>query len=471
MFRAALLTVLFRQTVVLLFFAWVCFPLAALAQGEQDSVLGWQGTPMRLDVACFFPLAGQPISGTVEISETEAWKKWQKEGKSPTCHVCVTLSKEAVTNPAEAAWHSEPLTIQTGPIAFSVPAGTLAPGTYLLSVWAMSPDGKDCRKVSNRWNDYNDTLDLSPTLRLMVRAAGSVNPAYSVSLHTTSALLTKARSLGSPNRERFPKDDEGDCYARGVRCLCAFDDRLFIGCGDGNANRGPIDIFTYVPAADGVHDGTFAKEFTVDEEAIDCFRAWGDNLYVPGTDAKEDWAFGNLYVRRAGQWSKERTIPRGLHVFDCARLGETLYVGVGGIGSREKETGRLWRSFDDGKTWTHCGQDRPTVEEIATLRFYALAPFAGGVLVFDAFAKQGPLLWRSKELTRQDCPLFGGIHRAAPLCPDAPGTICGRRALYRNCCRSRQTGASAFISPERFGARGCGCDALPGRGAVAFVYR
>ena len=73
----------------------------------------------------------------------------------------------------------------------------------------------------------------------------------------------------------------------------------------------------------------FVKEYTVDEEAIVRYRRYGNRLYLPGTDSRESWEFGNLYVHEASGWKKYRTIPRGMHVFDFAEFAGRWYVATG----------------------------------------------------------------------------------------------------------------------------------------------
>ncbi len=186
------------------------------------------------------------------------------------------------------------------------------------------------------------------------------------------------RPLGQPTSDKVEA-------ARKINELKFFDDKLYIGHGDWFKNTGPTDIIYY----DFVKQ-KFVKEFTVEEEAIHRFRQYGNRLFVPGTDSTESWEFGNLYVKEAATWKKYRTIPRGLHVFDCAEHAGRWYVATSGYVDNIKTgpwMGAVFSSKDQAKTWRY---EYTTSSSLGTAsRITALMPFQDRLFAFGY--KDGPM--------------------------------------------------------------------------------
>lgn len=228
-------------------------------------------------------------------------------------------------------------------------------------------------------------------------------------------VFNRAIEIGSPNRERFPKDDTSDCQARSVWDLQAHENRIYIGCGDWDLNRGPIDIWSFAPVAS---DGTaqFKKEFTVDDESVDIMRSIGGTLYVPGTDARESWDLGNLYTKRDDKWTKLRTIPNGLHILDAAVFEKKLYVTTG----TESGAG-FFESTDGGLKWRRIVSDKKLEEHEG--RYWQLAPIQGSLLVFPTRANRHLFQYQNGRLKEIAIPIFPGYdsrnmviaHRVEPF--------------------------------------------------------
>ena len=212
-------------------------------------------------------------------------------------------------------------------------------------------------------------------------------------------LLTRAVVIGDPNRKRFPRDNGADAFARSVRDLQVYEGRIYVGCGDWNANRGPIDIWSFGPAGPG-RAADFRKEYRVADESVDRFRVCNDTLLVPGIDATGWWHRGNLYFKRGGEWTQRRTVPGAIHVLDATILNGTLYAATG-----TRKGARLFASGDDGKTWRMCG----TAGQCASAggRFYALAPLGGGLLVCPASSAEVTYHYANGRLRAYRLPLFG----------------------------------------------------------------
>jgi len=137
---------------------------------------------------------------------------------------------------------------------------------------------------------------------------------------------------------------------RRINDLIHFDGRLFIGTGDYSVNTGPMAILNWDPAT-----GKFAREGRVDDEAIHKFCVVSDRLVIPGVDATDSWDLGNVYVREEGRWTKHRSVPRGIHVFDVVSWRGRWWTATGtwvepvadaGIGC-----GGVLSSADRGATW------------------------------------------------------------------------------------------------------------------------
>jgi hypothetical protein len=169
--------------------------------------------------------------------------------------------------------------------------------------------------------------------------------------------------------------------ARKINELFLFHDRLYIGHGDYGANTGPTDVM-YLDLS----TGKFVTEFTVQEEAITRYRVLSGKLVIPGVDSRESWTFGNIYVLGDRRWSKYRSVPRGIHVFDVAAVGDTWFASTGIYMrlTRHKNnglaSGAVFRSEDQGKSW--FVQYTTPSTNTTTYRLGALAVFRQTVFAF-----------------------------------------------------------------------------------------
>jgi len=181
----------------------------------------------------------------------------------------------------------------------------------------------------------------------------------------------RVSSLGQPTADKR-------VAARKINELMLFEDRLYLGHGDWFKNTGPTDVIYYDFAR-----REFIKEYTVDEEAIVRYRRYGNRLYLPGTDSKESWEFGSLYVHEASGWKKHRTIPRSVHVFDFAEFAGRWYVATGGyFGDAETgpRVGVVYSSGDQGTTWRY---EFTTASAMGSVRrLTALMPYDGRLFAF-----------------------------------------------------------------------------------------
>jgi hypothetical protein len=136
--------------------------------------------------------------------------------------------------------------------------------------------------------------------------------------------------------------------ARKIKDLQAWQGRVYLGYGDWNKNLGPVNVWYYQPDPCG-----FINEATLDDEnAIDRYVVIGDDLYIPGTDPRESWDYGNFYrnCNDGEGWQKFRTIPNGVHNFDMEKYKGKLFAALGTDGTHKEYA--LQYSEDDGNTWT-----------------------------------------------------------------------------------------------------------------------
>lgn len=147
----------------------------------------------------------------------------------------------------------------------------------------------------------------------------------------------KVELLGNP----FTKS----VIAKNVWDMQTYNGRVYLGHGDFNTNAGPIPVVYYDPSA-----GKFITQYTVNEEEINQYKVLNGKLYIPGTDAREDWSYGNFYTLEDNdQWAANRTIPNANHVYDLAYYNGRLYAATG---TTKPGWGEVLASDDMGKTWT-----------------------------------------------------------------------------------------------------------------------
>ncbi|RJO73214.1 MAG: hypothetical protein C4523_01725 [Myxococcales bacterium] len=153
-------------------------------------------------------------------------------------------------------------------------------------------------------------------------------------------------------------------FYRGIHELMPYNDRLYIGYGDGTYNLGeyvPIE-FRYFASPD---DTQITSEFASSEEQIDRYRILDGELYQAGIDAIDadeiparPLIIGNVYRWLAdGGWRKYRSIPGAEHVEDVASFDGAIFaVGSGADNRSEWDRGQifryLWRSDDRGESFT-----------------------------------------------------------------------------------------------------------------------
>lgn len=378
-----------------------------------------------------YAIIGDNVSGRVSgYVPPDIWFGWSeqaaaaaKSGKtfiSPYGLRLALFHQNETNNPV---WQQN-VSLQPCGSEFSIPGTNLTKGIYNLNVLARDPEGKT-HKIIREQKSKRGTAIFTPDVPVVVvEKLPAVLPGKLKTAHTA---ITNSVLIGNPARNQFKKDDMPDCQARSVHDLHLFEGRVYVGFGDWNRNRGPIQIWSF-PADTGGTTTEFVKEFTVDDESVDIFRDYNGKLYVPGIDSADkvddQWALGNLYIKENGKWRKLRTVPNGIHVLDAAALGKTLYVSTG------TETGAaLFASKDDGQTWTRC--QGPGAQEGG---FSEILPVKETLFVTSFQPKLGAYQCRNTTIERLFLPLATGyngnrgeIYRLRQYGDGAVYTLCSWR--------------------------------------------
>lgn len=132
--------------------------------------------------------------------------------------------------------------------------------------------------------------------------------------------LESVARLGNPLRE-----DGMMGRALNVWDLQVFDGKIYIAGGSTVTNTGPINVWAYDPITQ-----TFDKEYTVAEEAIEHFKVFNNQLYIPAADPRQGDT--NKFYRKTadGLWQKyESDAVKLAHVRDLIKTDndEILMVG------------------------------------------------------------------------------------------------------------------------------------------------
>lgn len=139
------------------------------------------------------------------------------------------------------------------------------------------------------------------------------------------------KKLGNPLRQ----DGQSD-RALNVWDLQVFKDKIYLAGGSTVTNAGPISVWAYDPGTQ-----KFVREYSVDEEAIEHYRVFGNQLYIPAADPTQ--GDRNKFYRRQtnGQWQKYTSEAIKLaHVRDLIEVNSNEILMVGNSRQPDKPSGR-----------------------------------------------------------------------------------------------------------------------------------
>ncbi|MEO1800118.1 MAG: hypothetical protein AAFR62_06775 [Cyanobacteria bacterium J06629_2] len=142
--------------------------------------------------------------------------------------------------------------------------------------------------------------------------------------------------------------------------LQAFEGKIYLGGGSTVDNTGPIDVLAYNPARQ-----KFEKEYTVQEEAIEHYRVFDNQLYIPASDPKI--GDSNKFYRRdvSGTWQLYQSKAIALaHVRDLIKLDTEEILLVGNNRSyKQLSKPATAITTDGGKSFQEAGINNPPDNE------------------------------------------------------------------------------------------------------------
>jgi hypothetical protein len=210
--------------------------------------------------------------------------------------------------------------------------------------------------------------------------------------------------------------------ARSIRDLHPFNGELFLGYGDGMANKGPVAIISFQP-----DEKDWRYHFMAQEHLVARFRDIDGELFIPGAEPFEgipgrnylkNYDFGNIFrLFPNGGFVKYRTVPIALHIQDIAKLGPNYFCTAGTANEGwQKAWGAIFKSTDGCVTW-NSSYDMEGPEEAVT-RLGAIRPFRDRLYAFgfafevdadqrflftpDAFGKEEAIVYDGKAWSTQD---------------------------------------------------------------------
>lgn len=147
-----------------------------------------------------------------------------------------------------------------------------------------------------------------------------------------------------------PMSDDGQTnVALNVWDMQVFNGKIYLAGGSTQENTGPINVWAYNPQT-----VTFDKEYTVDEEAIEHYKVFDNELYIPAADPRSKNT--NKFYRRGlnGQWTQYSSNQVNLaHVRDLIKTdsGDILLVGINANPSESS----IAITEDNGETFQEAG--------------------------------------------------------------------------------------------------------------------
>lgn len=168
----------------------------------------------------------------------------------------------------------------------------------------------------------------------------------SILLISLTLLTADSQTIFLDNPYTYQYKSKKYIYARNIWDMQFFNGKIYLGAGN-SSNIGPAQNAgrVHVVSLDPITD-KFNNEYTVAEEQIDKFKVYGDTLYIPGHDATEKWTFGNIYTKRNDNWSKYRSLPNVLHVYDLVVKDRKIFTAIGLNGK-----GAVFVSDMNAKDW------------------------------------------------------------------------------------------------------------------------
>ena len=103
-----------------------------------------------------------------------------------------------------------------------------------------------------------------------------------------------------------------------------YNGRLYVGSGDYDKNRGPVNLWYY-----DFDKQTWEIDTFLEDEQAGRFCIIDGKLYVPGFDPRVSWDMGSYYRFDGQEWDMLVTLPNTLHNFDIVKYDGKLFAGLG----------------------------------------------------------------------------------------------------------------------------------------------
>ena len=107
--------------------------------------------------------------------------------------------------------------------------------------------------------------------------------------------------------------------------MIIFDGRLYVGCGDYDANTGPV-YATYFDTSTYRQADSFVS---LPDEQIKRFCLLDGKLAILGTDQMGNAELGNYYLLEGEEWKTLDVLPGAIHCFDAAEFDGKTFFGLG----------------------------------------------------------------------------------------------------------------------------------------------
>ncbi|MGF1601761.1 MAG: hypothetical protein ACFCU8_07025 [Thermosynechococcaceae cyanobacterium] len=158
--------------------------------------------------------------------------------------------------------------------------------------------------------------------------------------------------------------------------LQSFGGKIYVAGGSTTQNSGPINVWAYSPNA----QQGFVKEFTVNEEAIEQFRVFGSDLYIPAADPKRGDT--HKFYRRSLQapWKLYQSpAPALAHVRDLLKTPSGDIILVGNNRSAIKDPSRPGAAVtrDQGASFQGAGLEQS--KKAAANWFFSIFSYQGSI--------------------------------------------------------------------------------------------
>ena len=238
-------------------------------------------------------------------------------------------------------------------------------------------------------------------------------------------------------------DPDKTAYPNSVWDLGTHNGRLYLGYGDLQNNRGPVDIVSYDPVSN-----TLRREMPdiPEEQVVGWYTAADGQFYAGGRDSQESWIFGSFYVDDGLGWQKRRTIYRGLHVRKVVDLHDRLYASYTTDGVSPVTYTFALVSDDQGASWTYEPVD-PEPVQYSMITYIGTVYHPAGQYLYALFDVQpsggGSLVTR---LHRFDGHAWEQVIISDPLGEFLPRELLAFQAhmLVSGSIRNTETGYSGY---------------------------